>query len=122
MKLMKLKEKRGKELNNDDNNIGVSDLKELTSADLQLNIKTLLDSYVVQASVAEKVLVELVSTRNILELFLLEMIERGESVEELASKLDKVNDSLTSTANDNSNNNDQKTVFFKEKKHIGNVE
>jgi hypothetical protein len=119
---MKLKEKRGKELNNDDNNIGVSDLKELTSADLQLNIKTLLDSYVVQASVAEKVLVELVSTRNILELFLLEMIERGESVEELASKLDKVNDSLTSTANDNSNNNDQKTVFFKEKKHIGNVE
>ena len=77
----------------------------------------MIESYLSQAAIAEKILFEFTKTRRIIELFLIEYLKRGEPIEILAEQLKELDN-----VNLNKNNEQIKektSVRFKETKHEG---
>jgi len=66
----------------------VEDLDKLSKNEIMLNIKALIESYMSQATVAEKILIEFTKTRRIIELFLIEHLNRGGSIDDLSADID----------------------------------
>lgn len=93
----------------------VKDLDKLSKNEIMLNIKALVESYMSQASVAEKILIEFTKTRRIIELFLIEYIKRGGDVDELSEEVAK----LQSQMEDAKNLTKKSTVEEKTKVRFG---
>jgi hypothetical protein len=100
----------------------VNDIEKLSNNEIKMNVKALLESYMSQGAIAEKLLLEFTKTRRIIELFLMEYFKRGESIDDLSKDLGKISSIVSSKddldkSNENSNSIKNKTsVRFKETK------
>ncbi|MFH1947060.1 MAG: hypothetical protein ABIJ23_02805 [Candidatus Magasanikbacteria bacterium] len=97
----------------------IKDLEALSNNEVKMNIKSLIDSYLAQASIIEKLVGEFTKTRRIIELFLIEHLRRGQSVEELTKDLDNMENVPTNVAIDKKVESvvDKTRVKFRETKH-----
>lgn len=86
-------------------------LDKLTDEEIKLNIKKLLDVYILHTGVLEKLLIEFGMIRDYIEMFLAETIKRGNNVDDIVEQLKAIDFKKT--------NEVKKATFFKETKHDG---